>query len=134
MNSKQILFSLLTSIILIIGIILIPQPVNNSVIQKFIYLVSKIPAINFLELLGYLLVSISVSFFYIMVFRHNKSFNESFESKNFFLFITFVLATIMGLYCLNNLSIETVNNISVIVVAIFGISKFSLYIYSKINK
>ena len=134
MNTKRNTMFIIAILSIIVGLFCIDRDiVNNSAIDKLI----KFFSINFFKnlwaFLKYTPISFGLSILYILIFRHNKSFKESFKI-NPSLILLFTLLLMISLYSLANMSIYTLNTISIIIVAIFGIAKVFNYIYGKINK
>lgn len=134
MNRKQnAMFIFAISLIIVGSFFIYKDIVNNSAIDKL----SKFFTTNFFKnlfsILKYFPFSLGLSILYILTFRHNKSFKKSFKI-NARLTLFFILVVMISSYSLANMSVDTLNTISIIIVAIFGIAKVFDYIYGKINK
>ncbi len=134
MNRKQNAMFIFALSLIIVGFFLIYKDiVNNSAIDKL----SKFFTTNFFKnlfsILKYFPFSLGFSILCILTFRHNKSFKKSFKI-NARLTLFFTLVVMISINSLANMSVDTLNTISIIIVAIFGIAKVFDYIYGKINK
>ncbi|MEI3627399.1 hypothetical protein [Lactococcus lactis] len=129
-NSKTISIAL-SILAIILGLFFMPKPVINSAIDKVVKAIPEVFTMSLLNILGYFLFSLGLSWIYITALKKNKSFQSSFNTKDGFVLFFFTIVLVAVLYCLINVTVDRLNVVSIVLVAIFAIIRFSLFLFNK---
>ena len=130
-NNLKTISIALSILAIILGFLFMPKSVNNSAIDKVVKVIPELLPMSLLNILGYFLFSLGLSWIYITVLKKIKSFQISFNTKDGFLLFFFTIVLVTVCYCLNNMTVDRLNVVSIVLVAIAAIIRFSLFLFNK---
>ena len=130
-NNLKTISIALSILAIILGFLFMPKSVNNSAIDKVVKVIPELFPMSLLNILGYFLFSLGLSWIYITVLKKIKSFQISFNTKDGFLLFFFTIVLVTVCYCLNNMTVDRLNVVSIVLVAIAAIIRFSLFLFNK---